>query len=102
MYDDPSFCVSLEDGKPMLKTNHDYYFQIQGQMAVTGIHICDFVVWTPKNFITITVGFDETFWRTKYFPFLTNFYFNIMLPEIVYPKYPELSIDYSQVPLYSP
>ena len=86
----------------MLKTNHDYYFQIQGQMAVTGIHICDFVVWTPTNFITITVGFDETFWTTKCFPFLTNFYFNIMLTEIVYPKYPEPTIDYSQVPLYSP
>ena len=73
MYDDPSFCLSLEDGEPTLKTDHDCYFQVHGQMAVTGIHISDFIVWTPTNFVVLTVAFDETFWKTQCHPLLTKF-----------------------------
>ena len=98
MYSDPSFCVSLEDGKPMLKTDHDYYFQVQGQMAVTGIHICDFVVWTPTNFITIKVEFDETFWKTKCVPFLTITFTSTLCCR----KSFILNTQNSQVSLYSP
>ena len=28
-------------------------------MAVTGIHTCNFVVWTPFDFVVITVLFDK-------------------------------------------
>ena len=100
MYDDASFCCSLVNGKPTLRQDHDYYYQVQGQMAITGIHTCDFVVWTPLNFLVITLVFDEGFWKTQCYPSLKNFYFNIMLPEIVYPKHPELPLDYSHLPLY--
>ena len=54
MYDDKSFCCHLVNGEPKLKLNHDYHYQIQGQMAITGVHTCDFVVWTP---LVITVFF---------------------------------------------
>ena len=30
-----------------LKTTHAYYFQIQFQLAVTGLKWCDFVLWSP-------------------------------------------------------
>ena len=33
---DPSFCLELVNGSPRLKRNHEYYDQIQGQMALTG------------------------------------------------------------------
>ncbi len=46
---DVKFCLALENGKPMLKKNHDYYYQIIGQLAVTGAEFCDFVVWTLKD-----------------------------------------------------
>lgn len=75
LYSDPTFCCSLVDGDPVLSENHDYYYQIQGQMAVSGIHTCDFVVWTPLNYIVINVKFDETFWSTKCFPRLKDFFF---------------------------
>lgn len=101
MYDDPSFCCSLVNGEPVLKQNHDYYYQVQGQMAITGVHVCDFVVWTPTNFIIIKQTFNETFWKRQCYPLLKDFYFNIMLPEIVYPKHPELPFDYTHLPLYS-
>jgi hypothetical protein len=65
MYSDTSFCLSLDDGVPTLKKNHEYFYQIQGQMAMTGIHICDFVVWTPFDFIVITVLFDRDLWNKQ-------------------------------------
>ena len=101
MYAVNSFCCHLVDGEPTLKHHHDYYYQIQGQMAITGIHSSDFVVWTPLNFITITIPFEEDFWKTYCYPALKKFYFNIMLPEMVYPKYPEHPLDYSYLSLYA-
>ena len=100
MYCDPSFCCALVNDQPMLKQNHDYYYQVQGQMAITGIHRCDFVVWTRINFVVITLTFNESFWKQQCYPLLKKFYFNIMLPEIVYPKHPELPFDYTFLPLY--
>ena len=42
---DPSFCCELVDGTPSLRGNHAYYFQVQGQMAISGVKWCDFFVW---------------------------------------------------------
>jgi len=30
-----------------LKTTHSYYYQIQFQLAITGLQWCDFVLWSP-------------------------------------------------------
>ena len=84
----------------MLKQNHEYYFQVQGQMAITGIHTCDFVIWTPSDFLVLSVLYDEIFWKTQCYAALKHFYLYVMLPEIVYPKYPELPFDYSHVLIY--
>ena len=100
MYADNTFCCQIINGDPTLKPNHDYYYQIQGQMAITGVHTCDFVVWTPLNFLVITVPFNDDFWKSHCYPTLKDFYFNVMLPEIVFPKHPELPLDYSHLPLY--
>ena len=42
------YCHINENGKIMLKRNSNYYFQVQGQLAVTKKIWCDFVVWTTK------------------------------------------------------
>jgi len=39
------------DGKLKLKTSHDYYYQIQGQLHITERKNFYFVVWTPKGII---------------------------------------------------
>ena len=41
-------CIS---GELHLKKSHNCYFQIQGQLRITGKMYCYFVVWTPKGFI---------------------------------------------------
>ena len=54
--------VELIDKKLKLKKTCEYYFQIQGQLGVTGCQYCDFFVFTFQGNFTIKVYFDETFW----------------------------------------
>lgn len=45
--------LEKKNGKLVLKKNHDYFYQIQGQLHITPKKYCYFVVWTPKGkFIT--------------------------------------------------
>ena len=54
-----SFCCGIIDDKCQLKIDHEYYFQIMGQMATTGVHTCDFVIWTTKDLFVQTINFDS-------------------------------------------
>ena len=57
-----------------------------GQMAITGVHTCHFVVWTTKDFHVQTIHFDFDLWINTCSPKLKHFYFFFMLPEILYPN----------------
>ena len=59
---DPSFCLELVNGSPRLKRNHEYYDQIQGQMALTGARWCDFVVYTSRGLNIERIPFDKERW----------------------------------------
>ncbi|XP_022110824.1 uncharacterized protein LOC110990241 [Acanthaster planci] len=63
---DPHFCCKLEGGKPVLKKDHPYYTQVQGQLALTGAEWCNFVVCTHKGLIIQQITFDSAFWNTLY------------------------------------
>lgn len=41
--------IDLNDGKFVLKKNDNFYYQIQGQLHITGRDIGYFIVWTPKG-----------------------------------------------------
>lgn len=41
--------MNIIDGELKLKTSHDYYYQIQGQLHITERQNCYFVVWTSKG-----------------------------------------------------
>ena len=55
-------------------------------MAITGVHTCDFVVWTTKDRFVQTINFDSDLWINICLPKLNHFYFFFMLPEILYPN----------------
>ena len=38
-----------------------YYSQVQIQMFVCGLSLCDFVVWTKKGIFVVPITFDEEF-----------------------------------------
>ena len=50
-----------DDGNFILRQNHCYYYQVQLEMYVTGAQYCDFVVWTPSEFICVRVPRNNEF-----------------------------------------
>ena len=87
----PTFFCTVDDKDKTticLKKTHNYYYQVQGQMAVLNMPWCDFVVWTRKEMHVERIFFDETFWKTHCYPKLRSFYYGIILPELVFPRYP--------------
>ena len=56
-----------KDGdKFILRSDNQYYTQVQAQMAVTGVNKCDFVVWTPLGMIITLLEFDPVYWVLEY------------------------------------
>lgn len=68
-------CNPLSDNTTLeLKTTHNYYYQVQFQMAITGRSSCDFVLWSPigplnierirrdEQLITTMLGNVTTLW----------------------------------------
>ena len=77
---DPKFFCERVGNQCCLKTNHEYYAQVQGQMAITGAAWCDFVVYTPKGMSIQKIKFDQQFWdnmsdklKTFYFKHFISF-----------------------------
>lgn len=49
------------EGKKMLDHNHTYYYQIQMQLAITGLPYCDFIVWSKHGYYQERIVFDKEF-----------------------------------------
>ena len=45
-----------------INPKHAYYYQIQGQMVMTGIKLCHLVGYTLKEIYAVKVPFDQQFW----------------------------------------
>ena len=62
-YEKTDFLEKFE-GQIKLKQSHKYFFQVQGQMAVTGHHATYFVVWTLKGQPLIEkIPFNQHLWQ---------------------------------------
>ena len=75
------FCKVGVAGNLKLKRRHDYYYQVQGMMAITRRSWCDFVVWTPKGMSVERIMFEEDLWA-EIKPKLLKFYQKALLPEL--------------------
>lgn len=63
------------DGNKKLKKGHNYYYQAQGLMMVTGRKRCIFIVYTLKDIYSQIIEYDESFVNTieaKLESFFTN------------------------------
>jgi putative phage-type endonuclease len=73
-------CLTANDTKDglKLKVSHDYYYQVQCQLAVTGLEWCDFMVYLENGELHLeTISFDCEFWRvaqSKVDTFFFNFF----------------------------
>ena len=76
-----AFCLRAnEDGSYTLKGDHMYWHQIQGQMFLTNIKFCYFVVWTTQDAAILLIKRDES-WLAN-IDFLRDFYFFCIFPKI--------------------
>ena len=69
------FCLKItDDGRLKLKENHDYYYQVQGELNICKKDICYFVVWSPTEFHYQVIQRDQHFWDVQMFPWLLDFH----------------------------
>lgn len=59
---DPKFFRQRVGDQCCLKTEHEYYAQVQGQLAITGAAWCDFIVYMIKGMSIERITFDQQFW----------------------------------------
>ena len=69
--------------KDCTNKSHPYYYQVIGQLEVTERSYCNFAIWTSIDVKFVKVGRDQDFWSSKMKPFLSRFYMECLLPEIV-------------------
>ena len=79
---DKVFHLHWEKGEPRLKKTHDYYFQVTGQLGITGAAFCNFVTWTCNDIHVERVPFDGELWGHMIIT-LTDFYRTALAPEII-------------------
>ena len=56
--EDESFYVHKVGSEVTLDKKHDYYYQVQGQMAIWKKPYCDFICWTTKGLIITRIQAD--------------------------------------------
>lgn len=86
------FCSKLVDGKLRLKSSHNYFYQVQGQLAITRMEWCDFVIWTESGISIEKIYRDDNFWECIMEPRLQDFFKVSLLPEIAFPMHPHRPI----------
>ena len=71
-----------EDGVYKLKRETKWNYQIQGEMALSGVKNADPVIYTNEGIMVIDVPFDEELWKEMPMK-LNKFYFIFMIPELL-------------------
>jgi len=74
--------VERENGYFRLRQSHRYYWQVQGQLAVTGLEWCDFVTDTQENLYVERIWRDVSFilkMKDKLDLFYYNTYMDVYL-----------------------
>ena len=59
---DPAFCLRIDGNETKLKRTHDYYYQVIGQLALSGAKFCDFIVWTKMDLHRERILPDDELW----------------------------------------
>lgn len=75
---DRDFCLQ-PDGNLCLSRTHDYYIQVQGQLAICDKEYSDFICWTPHGMYVERVTVDPACFD-KIKPSLDKFFKDVLLP----------------------
>lgn len=83
-----NICLAFVDEKLSLKKTHDYFYQIQGQLAIANREFCDLVVYADKDMHIERIPRDVATWEGVMLPKLKQFYLECLLPELANPRVP--------------
>ncbi|CAD6216492.1 GSCOCG00011337001-RA-CDS, partial [Cotesia congregata] len=81
--DNKNIKTIFNKNKTSLNKNHHYYYQVQGQLHITNKKYCYFTIWIPYGVKYNLVEKDDDFWKTSMENYLTQFYTECVLPEII-------------------
>ena len=77
---DPQFYLKRDNnGELRLRHSHEYYYQVQGQLAICAKEYCDFICWTPEGIHVERILPDSTHFA-KMKPALDSFFVKVLLP----------------------
>ena len=76
----PYLCMCNEQ-VALKQQHHQYFAQVQGEMAITKRPMCYFFVYTQKGYCLETIRFNATYWR-RLEENLTWFYSNRLSPAL--------------------
>jgi hypothetical protein len=68
------YLESTDQDTMNLNKNHNYYYQIQGQLNISGRSTCMFVVYTFEDMFVEHISVDQDMWRHSMVPKLKAFY----------------------------
>ena len=81
-FSDKFFMKRGDDGNLHLPSDHAYYTQVQGEMAIIGVEWCDFVVYSNGHVIADRIVADLDYWNNLS-ERLEQFYITHVIPEIL-------------------
>ena len=76
------FFCSIEGHDVKLNRTHQYFYQVQGQLEISDVEWCDFVVWTRKGVSVERINRDKELWANSMQPKLKAFYLKGIVPEL--------------------
>ena len=77
-----AFYLIYENGEYNLKKNHEYYSQVQHKIYVVDVEYCDFVVWTPIEFVVLRI-YKDTVFINDMIEKQEMFWEHVILPELL-------------------
>ena len=80
--DDKTFHLMKTENDIKLCLDHDYYYQITGQLAITKAAYCDLVTWTCMDIHIQRIYFNADLWSNM-LQTLASFYNSSVGPEII-------------------
>ena len=84
----PSFPCKEIDGHLALKREHNYFYQVQGQLAITHAPWCDFCIYTPHGFSIERIDFELPLWQ-QMVQNLETFFDKFMIPCLSHMNVPD-------------
>lgn len=57
---DPSYHFQCQNGQLKLKRSSKWFYQVQFQMGILGLHNCDFVIFTKCGIAIINIDFEDS------------------------------------------